>query len=121
LVGLEKSVLSKRMSPEAYWEAMLRQYRKLAESMIVPLNEMLSGWRRIDAPSKPTFCEAWITYSLYWQESESPVPLEMVLPSADFANVAVPGTSVLAWAFGKLQKRGWLLESGTFYGLTEKG
>ena len=121
LVGLEKSILSKRMSPEEYWQAMLRQYRKHAGSMIDPLNEMISERRPITTPSKAVSCEAWITYSLYWQESESPVPLELVLASADFANVIEPQTEELAWTFVKLRKRGWLLHSGASFGLTTQG
>jgi hypothetical protein len=121
LVGLEKSVLSKRMSAQEYWGAMLRQYRKHAESMIGPLNEIWSGRRQITMPPKPDFCEAWITYSLYWQESDSPVPLELVLASADFANVTEPEAGELGWAFVKLRQRGWLLDSGPAYGLTKEG
>ncbi len=121
LVGLDMSVDAPEMSPEEYWEAMFRQYRKHAAVMMTQLQALLSGTIPLTTPSKPEFTEAWITYSLFWQESDSPVPLEFVLASADFAQVLEPTANELAWAFLQLRKRAWLLEGGTAYGLTSSG
>lgn len=70
-------------------------------------------------PPQPPRTEALLAYVLF--QADSPIPLRDVVDTADFIYRLVPTSDEIAWAFLLLRKRGWFVEEGHLYGLTEEG
>lgn len=72
-----------------------------------------------EVPPQRPFVEAWLAYVLFSQASL--LSMKNVIDIAEFVNKTVPTPDEIAWAFLRLNERGWYVEKNGLYGLTSEG
>ena len=81
------------------------------------LRQALAGTYDV-SPQEPSE-EGVVAYVLF--ERESPLSIWEISDAYDYLNRVAMTADVLAWAFVRMNARGWLAEHGTLFGLTVDG
>ena len=89
---------------------------QFADLMQALVENALAGKREVPEPDQ--YAEAWISYARFLRKS--PSLLEDVVAWADAINHAIPTADEVAWAFLRLEKRGWLSVEGAEYVLSQE-
>ena len=100
---------------EALREKYLTKREQDWNDRVLPkLRQALAG--TYEVPSQESNEEGIIAYVLF--ERESPATIREISDAYDYLNRVGMTTDVLAWAFVRMNARGWLSEHGTQFGLT---
>ena len=100
---------------EALREKYLTKREQDWNDQVLPkLRQALAG--TYEVPSQESNEEGIIAYVLF--ERESPATIREISDAYDYLNRVGMTTDVLAWAFVRMNARGWLAEDGTLFGLT---
>ncbi|MEW5747565.1 MAG: hypothetical protein AB1793_02085 [Candidatus Thermoplasmatota archaeon] len=96
---------------------MIKREQDEDDRILPKLRQALDGTYAVP-PQEPGE-EGIIAYILF--ERESPLTLWEISDAYDYLNRVGLTADVLAWAFVRLNARGWLAEHGTLFGLTTDG
>ena len=96
---------------------MIKREQDWNDQVLPKLRQAVAG--TYDVPPQDPSEEGIIAYVLF--ERESPLTLWEISDAYDYLNRVGMTTDVLAWAFVRMNARGWLAEHGTLFGLTEDG
>lgn len=99
---------------EAY---LIKRERDWNEKVLPKLRQALAG--TYDVPPQDPSEEGIIAYVLF--ERESRLTLWEISDAYDYLNRAGMTADILAWAFVRMNARGWLDEHGSLFGLTVGG
>ena len=99
---------------EAY---LIKRDQDWNDWMLPKLRQALAGTYEVTPQESNE--EGIIAYVLF--ERESPVSIWEISDAYDYLNRVGMTTDVLAWAFVRMNERGWLLERDNRYGLTADG
>lgn len=103
-IALREAYMVKR---EQYWN----------DQVLPKLQQALAG--TYNAPPQEPSEEGIMAYVLF--EQESPLALWEISDAYDYLNRVGMTTDAVAWAFMRLNTRGWLARHGTLFGLTTDG
>ena len=93
---------------------LIKREQDLNEQMLPKLRQALAG--KYEIPQQEPNEEGIIAYVLF--ERESPLTIWEISNAYDYLNRVGMTPDVLAWAFVRMNARGWLAEHGTLFGLT---